>query len=318
MVAAGNSVVFCPHPGAKRCTLQAMIYLNEAILTAKGPRNLLTAVDEPTLRVVVQAMKSPEVDLICATGGAGVVRAALEANKKAIVAGPGNPPVIVDETADLDKAARDIIEGAAFDNNIPCVAEKIIVAVDAVADSLLRAMRNKGAYQVTGSDITRLTNLVIADGEVNKAYIGKDATVILDAIGVRASDDTRLITLETERDHPLVQHEQLMPVLPLVRVRDFERAVEVALEVEHGFGHTAVIHSRNTAHITRYARVAGTTIFVANAPSYAWVGLEGEGFPSLTVAGSSGEGITSARSFVQMRHIIYGGGMLNAAVGLGN
>jgi propionaldehyde dehydrogenase len=314
MVAAGNSVVFCPHPGARRCTLQTMILLNQAILEAQGPRNLLTSVGNPTLRVVVEAMKSPDIHLICATGGAGVVRAALESNKKAIVAGPGNPPVIVDETADLEKAARDIIEGACFDNNIPCVAEKILVAVEAIADPLLRAMRQRGAYQVTGSDIARLTHLVIQDGEVNKAYIGKDATVILEAIGIRAPHDTRLIVLEADQDHPLVQHEQMMPVLPLVRVRDFERALQVALEVEHGFGHTAIIHSRNTEHITRYAQLAGTTIFVANAPSYAWAGLEGEGYPSLTVAGSSGEGITSARSFLRQRHLVYAGGMLNVAI----
>jgi len=311
MIAAGNAVVFCPHPGAKQCTLQTMLYLNEALLEAGGPRNLLTAVREPTLRTVVEGMKSPQIDLICATGGAGVVRAALEANKKAIVAGPGNPPVVVDETADLDQAARDVIAGAAFDNNIPCVAEKILIALDAIADPLIRTMRKRGAYQVTGPDVRRLTELVIVDDQVNKDYIGKDAAVILKALGIPAPEGTEIVLLEVDRSHPLVEHEQMMPVLPLVRVRDFDEAVELALEVEHGFGHTAVIHSNDVRRITAFARAIGTTIFVANAPSYAWVGLEGEGWISLTVAGSSGEGITSARSFLRQRHLVYGGGVLN-------
>ncbi|HIE53243.1 MAG TPA: aldehyde dehydrogenase family protein, partial [Armatimonadetes bacterium] len=310
MTAAGNSVVFCVHPYSKRCSLEMMVHLNEAIIAVGGPRNLLTSVAEPSIRKAKAAMESPKTQLVSATGGGGVVRAALASGKKVIAAGPGNPPVIVDETADLEKAARDVVVGAAFDNNIPCVAEKILIALDPIAEPLVRAMRNHRAVLVSGPDERRLTELVVKEGEMNREYIGKDATVILRDAGIDAPRDTLLALIDVDKDHPLVQHEQLMPVLPLVRVRTFEQAVEVAVEVEHGFQHTAVIHSRDVMRITQFARAIGTTIFVANAPSYAWVGLEGEGWLSMTVSGPTGEGITSPRSFVRQRHLVYAGGML--------
>lgn len=311
MTIAGNSVVFAPHPRAQWCSLQTMVYLNQAIEEAGGPMNLLTACREATLRVVAQALKSPKIAAVCATGGAGVVRAALESGKKAFAAGPGNPPVLVDETADIEKAGRDIVSGAAFDNNLPCVAEKIIIVVQSVADALIQALIRHGAHWLQPAEAQKVTQLVVQNGEINKDYIGKDPEVILRAAGLPVpSRKVEILVFEADLNHPLVQHEQLMPVIPLLRVRNFEEGVQAAVGVEHRFLHTAVIHSNDLRRISRFAEAIGTTIFIANAPSYAWAGIEGEGWQTLTVTGPTGEGITRPRTFTRTRHIVLGGGVM--------
>jgi len=308
MVSAGNAVVFAPHPGAKDCSLKQMQILNRAIAGAGGPPNLLTSVAEPSLRSVAEAMKDEGIDMICATGGAGVVRAALESGKKAIAAGPGNPPVIVDEAADLAKAARDIIEGAGLDNNIICTDEKQIIALHSIADDLVRELKRQGAYELSASEGAKFDRLFLDEqGRLNRELVGRDAHVILNLIGSDGDESVRLLLCEVEEGHQLVQHEQLMPVIPLLRVRSFEQAVELAVRTEHGFRHTAVIHSSDLNRITRFGRAIGCTIFVVNAPSYAWIGVEGEGYLSMTIAGPTGEGITRARHFTRRRHVVVSG-----------
>jgi len=304
IIAAGNAVVFCPHPQAIRCTTETIAALNRAIVAQGGPPNLMTSVSQSSLETTTYAMKHDLVSFICATGAGGVVRAALQSGKKCIAAGPGNPPVLVDETANLRKAARDIIEGAYFDNDLPCVGEKEMVVVDRVADELVRQLRDQGGYQVSASEETRLTRTVVVQGKINRALIGKDAAVILGEAGISAPADTKIAFFEAEPHHPLVEEEQLMPVVPLVRVKDFEEAVRVAVEAEHGYEHTAIIHSNNLGHISAFARAIRSTLFIVNAPSYAWAGKEGEGWTTLTVGGPTGEGMTSARHFVKTRHFV--------------
>jgi propionaldehyde dehydrogenase len=308
MVAAGNAVVFSPHPGAARCTIRQIEVLNNAIVGAGGPASLLTTVSEPSLRVVVEAMKHPGIDLICATGGAAVVRAALESGKKTVAAGPGNPPVIVDETADLERAARHIVEGAAFDNNIVCVCEKEIIALDRIADDLKREILRRGVVEVSAGDLPAVTRLLFGeDGQLNRALVGRDAPVILRQAGIAADNQVRLALAETDESHPLVQHEQLAPIIPFLRTRTFDEAVALAIRAEQGFRHTAVIHSRDIERITKFGRAIRSTVFVANAPSYAWTGLEGEGYVSMTIAGATGEGLTDCRTFTRRRHSVLSG-----------
>ena len=318
MVCAGNSVVFCPHPQAQQCTREAMVVLNRAIAEAGGPQNLLTSVKESTLRTTVEAMRHERTALICATGGEGVVKAALESGKKAIAAGPGNPPVLVDENvADVKKAARDIAEGAYFDNNMPCTCEKEIVALEKVAPELIRELRNYDCYLISPSEEPRVTRTVVQDGKMNRAMIGQDAAVILREAGITVPPTTRIAFFEAEPGHPLVQHEQLMPIIPLIRTRNFSQAVEIACQAEHGFGHTAIIHSANMERVTEFARAVRCTILVVNAPSYAWAGKEGEGWTTLTIAGpDSGEGLTSARTFTR-KHYLVVSGALNPLTGTG-
>lgn len=306
MVSAGNAVVFCPHPHAERCTSATMAALNRAIVSAGGPCNLLTCVFPSTIRATTEIMHHPQVDAICATGGPGVVQAALKVGKKTWAAGPGNPPVVVDETADIPLAARHIVEGASFDNDLMCVSEKQIMVVEEVADALIREMCSRGAHLVSPSEESRVTRTCAPDGKLNRALIGQDAPVILRECGVSAAPDTRLALMETDLSNPLVVHEQLMPVVPVIRTRDFVSAVRGAQESEQGFRHTAVVHTRDEARIAYFVRTMGCTITVANAPSYAWAGHEGEGWVSMTVAGPTGEGVATPLTFSRRRHLSLG------------
>lgn len=307
MISAGNSIIFSPHPGAKNCTNRAVEIVNEASVSAGGMANLAVSIREPSLRTVKITMDHPKVKMVVATGGPGVVRAAFESGKKVIAAGPGNPPVIVDETADLKKAARDITDGASFDNNILCIAEKEIFVMETVADKLVEEFRNCGVYVAGRQELNQLERLLLYENHPHKDWIGKDAGVILNGIGVRGRDSVRLVVVEVDsKSHPFVQNEMLMPVVPLLRVRDFKTAVADAVDVEHGYKHTAIIHSKDLDRITQFARAIKCALFVANAPSYASLGADGEGPVSFTIAGPTGEGLTTPRHFTKEKSVTVG------------
>jgi aldehyde dehydrogenase len=311
MVAAGNSVVFNAHPGARACSNHAVQLMNEAIVEAGGPPNLVCAVAEPTIESAQQIMHHPDIKLLAVTGGEAVVHAAMQSGKRAVCAGPGNPPVVVDETADLEQAGRDVVRGASFDNNIICIDEKEIFAVASIADDLKRVMCNHGAYEINSWQLNRLMKAIFTQvppagqpGTVNKAFVGKNAGVLLKEIGVDVGDEIRLVLAEVEADHPLVLTEQLMPVIPLVRVRDANEGIDLAKVAERGFRHTAVMHSKNLDHLSRMACEMDCSIFVKNGPSCAGVGYGGEGFCSFTIASPTGEGITNPISFSRIRRCV--------------
>lgn len=304
MVAAGNTVVFAPHPNAKNCSLAAIDMLNEAIEQAGGPSNLLVAVQDATIEIAQQLMNHPKVSLICATGGPGVVDAALRCGKRAIGAAAGNPPVLVDDTANPEKAARDIILGHSFDNNMPCVCEKEVIVTAGIADALMNAFRAAGNAIVLGPEhLPRLEEVVLNKDRTgpNRKFVGQHACMILHELGISENEDMRAIIVEVDRDHPFVRHELMLPVLGVVRARDFEEAVEIAVELEHGLHHSAMIHSSNIYHMSEFGKAINTTVFVKNAPSYAGLGYGGEGYTSFTIAGRTGEGMTTARTFTRVR-----------------
>lgn len=311
IIAGGNAVVFNPHPAAKRCSQETMRLLNEAIVSAGGPGALITTVREPTLESGQAIMLHPDIPLLSITGGEAVVQVAMKTGKKVIAAGPGNPPVIVDETADIAAAARDIVDGATFDNNIMCICEKEVFAVSSIADRLVDEMARNGAVRIYGQDIERVIGLTLRpEGGrhvVNRKYVGRNAADILRDAGVRFQGDPRLIIAETGAEHPFVLTEMLMPVLPVVRVRDIDAAIEEAFRAEQGCSHSAMIHSTNIHNMSRAAKRMNTTIFVKNAPCYAGLGFGGEGFTTMTIATPTGEGVTSARSFTRSRRcVLYG------------
>lgn len=303
MIAAGNSVVFSPHPGAKNISMKTIELINKGIEKAGGPRNLIVTVNDPSIENAQLMMKHEKIKMIVATGGPGVVKTALSQGKKAIGAGAGNPPVVVDETADIEKAAGDIIAGCSFDNNLPCIAEKEVIVVDSVADYLIFSMNKNNVYHLKDKEkIEKLAGMVVDEkGRINRKFVGKDARVILKAIEVECKSDVRAIIVETEKDHPFVVTELMMPILPIVRVKDIDEAIKLAVEVENGNRHTAIMHSKNIDNLSRFAKEIETTIFVKNAPSFAGLGFGGEGYPTFTIAGPTGEGLTSARSFARKR-----------------
>jgi len=304
MIAAGNSVVFNTHPGAKEISNFLIRMCNQAILSVGGPENLLTVVAEPTIKSANALMEHPLISLLVVTGGPGVVDVAMSKKKKVIAAGPGNPPALVDETADIERAGRSIVLGASLDNNIVCVVEKEIIAVRSIADKLKQALAANSAFILRESMISRLENLVVPKNAVNKEYVGKDASYILKHAGVDVSGDPRIIVCEVDEKHPFVQHELLMPVIPLVRVSSAQEGIEMSRRVEHNFRHTAVIHSTNIDNMHAMARAMDCSIFVKNAPAYAGLGFGGEGYPSFTIASPTGEGLTYARHFARERRCV--------------
>lgn len=311
MIAAGNAVVYNPHPAAKRSSQRAIEILNDAVVKAGGPSGLMVCPKEPTMDTSAVIMSHPKIKMLAVTGGEGVVKVAMKSGKKCVAAGPGNPPVIVDETADIDRAARDIVDGASFENNILCVAEKECFVVRSVADSLIAKMQACGAWKISGEDIDKVvrTVLINKDGKyvINRKFVGHDATFILRESGVSFSGDPVLVIAEVDRYHPFVEVEMLMPVLGIVRVNDFHEALSEAFRAEHGCQHSALIHSTNIHNMSQAARVMNTTIFVKNAPSYSGLGFGGEGHATLTIATPTGEGLTSAKSFTRARRCVMKG-----------
>lgn len=302
MIAAGNAVVFNPHPSSKRVSNRAVELFNEAIMKCGGPANVVCSIASPTIETAGQLMTAEGVRLLVVTGGPAVVKAAMNSGKKVIAAGPGNPPVVVDETADIEQAAKGIIAGATLDNNIVCIAEKEIIVVAEVADQLIASLKKHGAYQLTSHQIRQLEKVVIDGNYPNKKFVGKNANVILREIGVNVGDEVRLVFGEVEEEmHPFMQVEMLMPVLPLIRVRNVDDAIAMAKRVEHGFCHTAVMYSKNIDNLHRMACEVNTSIFVKNAPSYAGLAFGGEGYTSFTIASPTGEGLTTARDFSRVR-----------------
>lgn len=309
MLAAGNTVVFAPHPSAKKTSALTVKLLNKAILEAGGPENLIVTTAEPTIDSANTMFASPKITLLCATGGPGVVKTVLQSGKKAIGAGAGNPPALVDETADIEKAGKDIIDGCCFDNNLPCIAEKEVVVVEQVADYLIFNMKKNGAYELKDANkIKELEELVIPGGRLSRDYVGRSAKVILKGIGIEVDDSVRVIIMETGKDHIFAVEELMMPILPIVRVKNIAEGIDLAVELEHGNRHTAIMHSTNINNLTEMAKRVQTTIFVKNGPSYAGIGVGGEGYTTFTIAGPTGEGLTSAKTFTRKRRCVLVGG----------
>jgi acyl-CoA reductase-like NAD-dependent aldehyde dehydrogenase len=311
MIAAGNAIVFNAHPGARACSNFAIQLVNQAIVEAGGPQNLACAIAEPTIETAQAIMKHKGINLLTVTGGIGVVREAMQSGKRAICAGPGNPPVVVDGSADLEQAGRDIVRGASFDNNIICTDEKEVFADASIVGELKRAMSRHGALELNQEQFSRLEKVIYESppergkhGNMNKSLIGKNANHLLAEIGIEAGDEIRIVLVEVAPDDPLVFSEQMMPVLPLVRVRNADEGIDMAKKAEHGFRHTAVMHSKNLDHLSRMAREMDCSIFVKNGASFDGLGYGGEGFCAFTIASPTGEGITNPISFSRIRRCV--------------
>ncbi|MEO8377111.1 MAG: aldehyde dehydrogenase family protein [Candidatus Sumerlaeota bacterium] len=307
LLAAGNSVVFAPHPAGKRVFAEALATMNREIIAAGGPPNLMTCLIEPTIDTTNEMFAHPLTRLLLVTGGPGVVKAALAMPKKAITAGPGNPPVVVDETADLKRAAKSIIDGGGFDNNILCIGEKEVFCVASVFDALMKEMEQQGCVRLSERESTALAEKAFEKkGEhyiVNRQFVGRNASVLAEAIGMRGvGDNVPLLFGEVNgAENIWVQEEQMMPFIPFVRVPNVDTAIELAIQAEHGYRHTACMHSTNLHNLSRMARLCDCSIFVKNGPSVAGLAVGGEGYISYSIASPTGEGITTAKTFTRKR-----------------
>ncbi|MBW3539161.1 MAG: aldehyde dehydrogenase EutE [Planctomycetes bacterium] len=308
MVAAGNTLVVNPHPSGARIACEGVRRFNQAIHQATGLENLITIIEEPTLESAEAIFEHRGVRLLCVTGGPGVARAALASKKRAIVAGPGNPPVVVDETADIENAARSIVKGAAYDNNLLCIGEKEVFAVESIFNQLLEAVGRHGGHRLDGRQVEQLAAEAFSPPEkpgghhvLNRELIGQDPHVLAERIGMRPASGTQILFGEADESNPFVPEEQMMPFVPFIRVRNVDEAIRLAKKHEHGFGHTALIHSRNVRNMTTMGRIMDTTLFVKNGPCMAGLGLGGEGYLSYSIATPTGEGVTNPLTFTRQR-----------------
>jgi aldehyde dehydrogenase len=314
IVAAGNAVVFNAHPAAAKCAALAVREYNRAIEREVGIENLVTIVEQPTLESFKAICNHEAVRLLCVTGGPAVVKAAMQTGKRAICAGPGNPPVLVDDTACMKRAAKSIIQGGAYDNNLLCIGEKEVFALDKIADELMSQMERAGAVRLNSLQLERLTKEAFTFKEghgagcpepiLNKTLIGKDASVLAKAAGTNVPEKTDLLFAETDQDHPFVKEEQMMPFVPIVRVKSIEEGIEAAKAAEHNYKHTSIIHSHDVEHMTAMARALDTTLFVKNGPCMAGLGLGGEGYLSYSIATPTGEGVTNPKTFCRVRRCV--------------
>lgn len=307
MIAGGNAVTFNPHPSAKKTSALTVDLINQAVIAAGGPPNLVTTILNPTIESANALMKHPKTKLLVVTGGPAVVKAAMGSGKKVIAAGPGNPPVVVDETADIDKAAKDIVMSASTDNNIICLIEKNIIATKLAADALKKALIKHGAVELTSYQTKRLEQIIVDGDHPHKDWVGKDIQLILKQIDMDVDASKRLAFAEVTKDHPFAQIEMLMPVLPFIRAKDIDDAIDIAFELEGGRGHTAMIHSKNIDHMHKMAVKMNTSIFVKNGPGVSGLGMGGEGAASFTIASPTGEGVTTAKHFTRIRRCVLNG-----------
>ncbi len=308
MLSAANTVVFNVHPRAKNVSTYLVQLINRTIRAMGGPENLVSAIRQPTIESAQALMSHPEINLVLVTGGPDVVKVAMKSGKRAICAGPGNPPVVVDETADIEKAGRDIVSGCSFDNNLVCCDEKEVFVVDSVTDRLKSVMHAYGAFEIPEDSLLRMESVIFTErgaswqhGKMNPKWIGQNADCILREAGFNVDQRIRLGFMEVKADHSLVWTEQMMPILPIVRCHNVDEAMEMAFKAEHGFRHTAIIHSLNLPTLSKMARLMDTSIFIKNAPAYCGLGYNGEGYTSFSIGTYTGEGLTTCRTFSRDR-----------------
>lgn len=314
IVAAGNAVVFNAHPAAAKCAALAVRAYNEAIFRETGIENIATIVEQPTMESFAAICRHEAVRLLLVTGGPGVVKAAMQTGKRAICAGPGNPPVLVDDTACLRRAAESIVKGGAYDNNLLCIGEKEVFVLEHIADKLMGELEKAGGSRLNNAQLDALTKAAFtfkpgegggcAHASVNRDFIGKDPAVLARAAGVSIPAGTQLLFAETGADHAFVQEEQMMPFVPIVRVKSVEEGIERAVQAEHGYKHTAIIHSHNVEAMTAMGRALDTTLFIKNGPCAAGLGLGGEGYLSYSIATPTGEGVTNPKTFCRVRRCV--------------
>jgi aldehyde dehydrogenase len=314
MVAAGNSAVFNAHPGAYKCALKAARVFNEAIYRELGIENLACIVDPPTLESFNAIAKNEHVKLLCVTGGPGVVKAAMASGKRAICAGPGNPPVLVDGTSCLDNAAQCTIFGAAYDNNLLCIGEKEVFVLEPFFDKFMAALEKHGGVRLTSSQVERLAKeaFTFPAGQgagcphpvVNRNLIGRDPATLARVAGATIADGTQLLFAETSVDHLFVEEEQMMPFLPIVRVKTVAEGIAAAKKAEHGYKHSAIIHSHDVANMTAMGKALETTLFIKNGSCLAGLGNGGEGYANFSIATTTGEGICNPRTFTRVRRCV--------------
>jgi len=302
-----NAVVVSPHPLARRTSVEAVRALSAAAVAAGAPDGCLQIVEEPTIPLIEALMGDPRVDVIVATGGTAVVRAAYRSGNPSLGVGPGNVPALVDASADVAKAAACLADSKAFDNSILCTNESVAIVEERVADALSRELERRGAHVVGEDDAQRIRGALYPDGRINTVLAGKDAAALAAASGIKVPAGTRVLVAPfplVVPEEPLAL-EKLFPLLGLVRVPDAARGIDAARALLRigGGGHSAVIHSRDPRTILAYGTALGVLRIAVNAPgSTGSAGLDTNLAPSMTI-GTGFFGRSSLTENLEPRHL---------------
>jgi acyl-CoA reductase-like NAD-dependent aldehyde dehydrogenase len=303
-----NAVVISPHPLARKVGAGAVRVMARAAVAAGAPDGCLQIVEEPTVPLIESLMADPGTDLILATGGNAVVRAAYHSGNPALGVGPGNVPVLVDATADLARAAGCLAESKSFDNSILCTNESTLIAEQAIAQEMIAELRRHGAHVLDQEDTDRVRDACYPDGVINTSLAGKDANALAQAAGVRVPAGTRVLVAPFELivpEEPLA-HEKLFPLLGMVRVPDARRGIAAACALLRigGAGHSAVIHSQSPSTVLAYGAAVRVLRVAVNAPgSTGSAGLDTFLAPTMTI-GTGFFGRSSLTENLQPRDLV--------------
>lgn len=283
-----NAVVVAPHPRARQCSIDAVRVLAEAATAAGAPDGIVSIVEEPSIPLVEALMSDERTDVIVATGGTGVVRAAYSSGNPALGVGPGNVPVLVDASADIEAAARRIVDSKAFDNSVLCTNESVLIAEESIAAKLGSALTRNGAHILDADATERLRQFMFPGGHLNTDVVGRSAAWIAEQAGIRVTAKTRLLVAPFTDviAEEVLTHEKLCPVIGMTTVADAARGIRAARAVVRiaGAGHSAAIHSGNQRVVTEFATqvpVLRVTVNVGNSTGSS--GLETNLAPSMTI-----------------------------------
>jgi acetaldehyde dehydrogenase (acetylating) len=302
-IKARNAIVLSPHPSAIQCICQAATLLDRAALTAGAPEGLIQCMQHTTLEGTRELMRRPEVGVILATGGTGLVRAAYGSGKPAYGVGPGNVPAFIERTADVRKAVADIIAGKTFDYGTICSSEQAIVAEESVRERALEECRRQGAYFLSQEEMEKVARLVFLPGShtPNTKIVGRAATVIAEMAGVRVPPATRVLIARLDpeqvgREFPL-SAEKLSPILAFYAVPNLAAGIALCRRLLEfgGLGHTCSIHSQNRSAILEFGEAMPAFRVVVNSASvHGSIGYSTNLFPAMTLGcGAPGGNITS-------------------------
>lgn len=306
-----NPIIFAFHPSAQQCSAEAARTVRDAAIAAGAPKDCILWVEQPSVEATQKLMTHPEVAVILATGGSGMVRAAYSSGKPALGVGPGNVPCVIDQSADIKQATNDLVLSKSFDNGMICASEQAAIVHEAVYDEVVREMQTLNCYFTTPEETRRLAEVVIIDDHVNSKIVGSRPVDIAAMAGITVPEETRILVCEIEgigADHPL-SREKLSPVLGMLKARDIDQAIELAEKMLNfgGLGHSAVLHSQDDGVIDHFSLAMKAGRIIINSPStHGAIGdIYNTNMPSLTLGCGSygGNSTTSNVSAVNLINI---------------
>ncbi|WP_374719069.1 acetaldehyde dehydrogenase (acetylating) [Parageobacillus toebii] len=315
-VKARNAIVFSPHPSAAKCTAEAARIMQEAAERAGAPKGLISCIKQPTLPATNELMRHKLTDLILATGGPGMVKAAYSSGKPAYGVGPGNVPVYIHESADIAKTVQLIIQSKTFDYGTICASEQALVVDQSIKERVISEFKKQGAYFLNEEEKQKVASVIMVNGSLNAKIVGKSPQVIAEIAGIKVPSDTKLLIAEETnigKEYPF-SIEKLSTILAFYTVKDWHEGSDICVKLLElgGLGHTLGIHCEDERLIEEFAIDKPVARIIINSgTTFGGIGATTAIQPSLTLGcGSFGNNITSdnigPQHLINIKRIAYG------------